>query len=169
SLQLLKLEIGGDANSSDGAEPSIEHAAGHVNCDAGYELAIAKQAVAINPHLLLYGLQWGAPGWAGQNGSLFTSADIRYLLDSLGCAQQHGLTISYLGGWNERDDGSNAAWFHSLRTALTHNGYANVKIVAGDSTGRGHEWEYTSSSDVAILGEHGTCISPTGSAGQTTC
>jgi len=25
SLQLLKLEIGGDANSSDGAEPSVEH------------------------------------------------------------------------------------------------------------------------------------------------
>jgi hypothetical protein len=29
SLQLLKLEIGGDGNSSDGAEPSIEHTAGH--------------------------------------------------------------------------------------------------------------------------------------------
>jgi hypothetical protein len=169
SLQLLKLEIGGDANSSDGAEPSIEHSAGHINCDAGYELAIARQAVAINPHLLLYGLQWDAPGWVGQNGSLFTSADIRYLLDWLGCAKQDGLTISYLGGWNEEDDGSNAAWFHALRTALDDGGYANVKIVAGDSTG-GHEWEYTSSPDVAILGAHGNCGSPTGVAGpQTTC
>jgi Glycosyl hydrolase family 59/Glycosyl hydrolase family 59 central domain len=169
SLQLLKLEIGGDANSSDGAEPSIEHSSGHINCDAGYELAIAKQAVAINPHLLLYGLQWGAPGWVGQNGSLFTSGDIRYLLDWLGCAKQHGLTISYLGGWNERNTGSSAAWYHSLRTALDHGGYANVKIVAGDGTG-GHEWEYTSSPDVAILGAHGNCGSPTGGAGaQTTC
>lgn len=169
SLQLLKLEIGGDGNSTDGAEPSIEHTAGQINCDAGYELAIAKQAVAIDPHLLLYGLQWGAPGWAGRNGSLFTSADIQYLVNWLGCARQHGLTISYLGGWNERDDGSNAAWFHSLRTALDDSGYANVKIVAGDSTGS-YEWEYTSSPDVAILGAHDNCGYPTGIAGpQTTC
>src|SRR6202011_5568674 len=32
SLQLLKLEIGGDANSTDGAEPSVEHVKGQVNC-----------------------------------------------------------------------------------------------------------------------------------------
>ncbi len=28
SLQILKLEIGGDANTTDGAEPSIEHTRG---------------------------------------------------------------------------------------------------------------------------------------------
>ena len=61
SLQLLKLEIGGDANSSDGSEPSVEHSAGHVNCHAGYELSIASRAVALNPQLKLYGLQWTAP------------------------------------------------------------------------------------------------------------
>jgi Glycosyl hydrolase family 59 len=90
SLQLLKLEIGGDGNSSDGAEPSVEHTAGDINCAAGYEFAIARQAIALNPALKLYGLQWGAPGWVGQNGSLFTSADIRYLLDWLGCARLQG-------------------------------------------------------------------------------
>ena len=84
SLQLLKLEIGGDGNTSAGAEPSVEHTAGNINCKAGYELAIARQAVALNPRLKLYGLQWGAPGWVGRNGSLFTRADIRYLLDWLG-------------------------------------------------------------------------------------
>jgi Glycosyl hydrolase family 59/Galactocerebrosidase, C-terminal lectin domain/Glycosyl hydrolase family 59 central domain len=169
ALQLLKLEIGGDGNSSDGAEPSIEHTAGHINCNAGYEFAIAEQAVAINPQLRLYVLQWGAPGWVGQNGSLFTSADIGYLLDWLGCAKQHGLTISYLGGWNERDDGSHATWFHSLRTALDNAGYANVQIVAGDGTGS-NKWAYASSPDVAILGAHDNCGYPTGSAGaQTTC
>ena len=36
SLQLLKLEVGRDANSADGAEPSIEHRRGDVNCNAGY-------------------------------------------------------------------------------------------------------------------------------------
>ena len=111
SLQLLKLEIGGDGNSSDGAEPSVEHAPGAINCGAGWEFAVAKQAVALNPNLLLYGLQWGAPGWVGGTGphgpTLFTTKDVGYLIDWLNCAKQNGLTISYLGGWNERDYGDN--------------------------------------------------------------
>jgi hypothetical protein len=167
SLQLLKLEIGGDGNSSDGAEPSVEHTAGHINCAAGYELAIAKQAVALDPALKLYGLQWGAPGWVGQNGSLFTSADISYLVDWLNCAKQDGLTVSYLGGWNESDNGSHAAWFHALRLALNAAGYANVQIIAGDNGGK-YDWEYTSSPDVAILGAHDNCGYPTGAAGALT-
>jgi Glycosyl hydrolase family 59 len=65
SLQLLKLEIGGGGNSSDGSEPSIEPVRGEINCNAGYEFAIAKQAAALNPYLKLYGLQWSAPGWVG--------------------------------------------------------------------------------------------------------
>src|SRR6516225_4937166 len=59
SLQLLKLEIGGDGNSSDGSEPSVEHTRGTINCRADYEFAIARQALAIYPDLKLYGLQWG--------------------------------------------------------------------------------------------------------------
>src|ERR1700722_6475123 len=96
SLQLLKLEIGGDANSSDGAEPSVEHTQGKIDCNAGYEFSVAKQAVALNPYLKLYGLQWAAPGWAGDGtNSVFTSDDITYLIDWLNCAKQQDLTISY--------------------------------------------------------------------------
>ncbi len=81
ALQLLKLEIGGGAGSSDGAEPSVEPAPGQVSCAAGDEFAIARQAAARNPYLRLYGLQWTAPGWVGGGtGSVFTSADIHYLL-----------------------------------------------------------------------------------------
>jgi glycosyl hydrolase family 59/glycosyl hydrolase family 59 (putative galactocerebrosidase) len=138
ALQILKLEIGGDGNSSDGAEPSVEHTAGHINCDAGYEFAIAQQAVALNPRLRLYGLQWGAPGWVGQHSSLFTSADIRYVLDWLGCAKQHGLQINYLGGWNERDHHGHADWYRRLHVALDKNGYRAVRIVAGDTVKGGH-------------------------------
>ena len=162
SLQLLKLEIGGDGNSSDGSEPSVEHTRGAVNCRVGYEFAIARQAVAINPDLKLYGLQWGAPGWVG---SRFSSADITYLLHWLGCAARNGLTISYLGGWNERDNGTHASWFHALRLALNAAGHRKVQIVAGDSG-----WQYASSPDVAILGVHNNCGYPTGGAGaQTRC
>jgi hypothetical protein len=169
SLQLLKLEIGGDGNSSDGAEPSVEHIAGNINCGAGYELAIAQKAVALNPRLKLYALQWGAPGWVGQSGSLFTRADIRYLLDWLGCARQHGLTISYLGGWNERDNGTHAGWFHALRVALDARGYQRVRLIAGDGIVN-PQWAYAASPDVAILGAHDNCGYPTGVAGaQTKC
>jgi hypothetical protein len=168
SLQLLKLEIGGDANSSDGSEPSVEHTRGHVNCNAGYEMAIARQAVAIDPGLKLYGLQWGAPAWVG---SRFSNADIPYLLTWLGCATQNGLTISYLGGFDERDNGKEGAWFHRLRLALNAGGYSNVQIVAGDQGGAGiRNWEYASNPDVAILGAHNNCGYPTGVAGaNTTC
>ncbi len=167
SLQILKLEIGGDGNSSDGAEPSVEHTAGHINCDAGYEFAIAQQAVALNPQLRLYGLQWGAPGWVGRNSSLFTSADIRYLLDWLGCAKQHGLQIDYLGGWNERDHHGHADWYRRLRAALNENGYGPVQIVAGDSGGD-YRWEYLSSRSIAIAGAHRNCGAHTGAAGPHT-
>ncbi len=160
SLQLLKLEIGGDGNSSDGAEPSAQQTRGHLNCSAGYEFAIARKAVALDPRLKLYGLQWGAPGWVGRHGSLFTRADIRYLLDWLGCARRNGLTISYLGGWDELDHGSHARWYRHLRKALNAGGHRHVQIVAGDGIGR-HDWEYTSTRPVAILGAHNNCGYPT--------
>jgi len=167
-LQILKLEIGGDANSSDGSEPSIEHTAGHVNCHAGYELSIAQRAVALNPHLRLYGLQWAGPSLvkAGTEPN-FTTADIRYLLSWLGCARQRGLTISYLGGWNETDNGTHAAWFRELRDALNARGYRGVQLVAADS-GRRAGWHYTGDPVIPILGTHDVCGFPTGIAGPAT-
>jgi Glycosyl hydrolase family 59 len=169
ALQLLKLEIGGGANSTDGAEPSVEPVRGQVNCDAGYEFSIARQAVARNPGIRLYGLQWTAPGWAGQGtGSVFTRADIGYLLTWLGCAARHGLTISYLGGWNESDNGTHAAWFGRLRQALDAAGYRSVQLVAADAN---PTWEYVSNPpdpDIAVLGTHDVCGYPTGVAGPAT-
>ncbi|WP_335980163.1 NPCBM/NEW2 domain-containing protein [Streptomyces sp. CA2R106] len=128
-LQLLKLEIGGDANSTDGSEPSIEHAKGQINCDAGYEFWLAEQAVKRNPNIGLYGLAWAAPGWI--NGGFWSTDTIDYLVSWLGCAKQHGLDIKYLGGWNER--GHDADWYVQLRKALDDAGYSKVQIVADDS------------------------------------
>jgi len=103
ALQVLKLEIGGDANSTDGAEQSAEHSHGQINCGTGYEWWMAEQAVARNPAIKLAGLQWAAPGWVADSyGGIWSSADRGYLIDWLGCAKQHGLAISYIGGWNER-------------------------------------------------------------------
>ncbi|MGW2255613.1 ricin-type beta-trefoil lectin domain protein [Kitasatospora sp. NPDC001660] len=135
SLQVLKLEIGGDTNSTDGAEPSIEHTRGTVDCNQGYEWWLAEQAMARNPNITFYGLTWGAPGWIGNTGSggNFWSQDtIDYLMSWMGCAAQHHLNVSYLGGWNER--GFNAAWYENLKSALGAHGYGATKVVAADDT-----------------------------------
>ncbi|PWI12853.1 galactosylceramidase [Streptomyces sp. Act143] len=130
SLQMLKAEIGGDTNSTSGAEPSHQHTRSDLNCDRGYEWWLMEQAKARNPNTKLYGLAWGAPGWIG-NGNFWSTDMVNYLVSWLGCAKQHGLSIDYLGGWNER--GYNVSWYQQLRSALTSNGYGNVKIVAADS------------------------------------
>src|SRR5438552_9756968 len=57
-LQILKVEIGGDTNSTDGSESSIEHASSAVSCNAGYEWQLMQAAKARNPAIKLYGLAW---------------------------------------------------------------------------------------------------------------
>src|SRR6185369_2431526 len=127
ATQILKVEIGGDTNSTSGAEPSHEHTRGVVNCSRGYEWWLAAQAKARNPNIKLYALSWGAPGWIG-GGNFWSTDSINYLLDWLGCATSHGLAVDYLGGWNEK--GHNNTWYENLRSALDSHGYHNVKIVA---------------------------------------
>ncbi|WP_158710383.1 NPCBM/NEW2 domain-containing protein [Streptomyces sp. NRRL F-5126] len=165
-LQLLKLEIGGDANSTDGSEPSIEHSKGSVNCDAGYEFWLAKQAQKRNPDIGLYGLAWSAPGWI--KGGFWSTDTIHYLITWLGCAKQHGLDIKYLGGWNER--GHDADWYVQLRSALNDAGYSKIKIVADDSG-----WDVADdmakdkafNDAVSIIGAHYPCQGDGGPA--TSC
>lgn len=144
ALQMLKLEIGGGGFSSDGSEPSVEPVRGQLDCGAGYEFWLARQALARNPAIKLYGLQWTAPAWVrGRQAGLWTRADVGYVVDWLRCARQQGLAVSYVGGWNERYQGTPAqqAWFVDLRAALDAAGFARTQIVAADAAplaGRGH-------------------------------
>ncbi|WP_034261579.1 ricin-type beta-trefoil lectin domain protein [Actinospica robiniae] len=157
SAQILKVEIGGDTNSTSGAEPSIEHVRGTVDCNVGYEFWLAEQAKARNPNIKLYALAWGAPGWIG-NGNFWSTDMINYLVSWLGCAKADGLTIDYLGGWNER--GYNVSWYEQLRSTLNADGYSGVTIVGADS-----DWTIandvdsnsTFASAVGIIGAHYPC------------
>ncbi|MBD0734872.1 ricin-type beta-trefoil lectin domain protein [Streptomyces sp. CBMA29] len=157
SLQILKAEIGGDTNSTSGAEPSHQHTRTDLNCNRGYEWWLMEQAKTRNPDIKLYGLAWGAPGWIG-NGNFWSTDMVNYLLSWLGCAKQHGLTIDYLGGWNER--GYNVSWYEQLRSALNSNGYGGVKLVAADS-----DWSVANDVDsnpafasaVSAIGTHYPC------------
>ncbi|MBO0820388.1 MAG: discoidin domain-containing protein [Nocardiopsaceae bacterium] len=168
SLQILKVEIGGDTNSTDGTEPSHMRTASAVDCNRGYEWWLMEQAKARNPGIKLYALEWGAAGWVGAGArTVWTSQNIDYILAWLGCARQHGLAINYLGGWNE--SGFNAAFFEDLRAALDSHGYSDVKLVADDSFG----WTVADamnsdpafSKAVGIAGNHYPCGYPNG----TTC
>src|SRR3569833_2157252 len=165
-LQLLKLEIGGDANSTDGSEPSIEHSRGVINCNAGYEFWLAEQAKARNPNIGLYGLAWAAPGWI--NGGFWSTDTINYLISWLDCTKRHNLTIKYLGGWNER--GHDANWFIQLRSALNSHGYSAVQLVADDS-GWGVDDDMASNAAfnnaVSIIGTHYSCEGGDGGSADT--
>jgi len=137
SLQMLKLEIGGGDNSSDGSEPSVEPVRGQFDCGAGYEFWLAHQALARNPAIRLYGLQWSAPSWVrNRDGTLWSTADVHYVIDWLRCARQSGLPVRYIGGWNENYQGTAVErdWFVSLRHALDAAGFTGTEIVAADQT-----------------------------------
>ena len=184
SLQMLKLEIGGGGFSSDGSEPSVEAVKGRLDCGAGYEFWLARQALARNPAIKLYGLQWSAPAWVRDpHGGLWSRADVGYVLDWLRCARENGLTVSYLGGWNEHFQGTpvQRAWFVNLRAALDAGGFTRTRIVAADESpqlDRHGRWDYspllvwqTVAADmvadpsfgraVSVLGVHDTCGLPT--------
>jgi hypothetical protein len=103
--------------------------------------------------------------------ALWTKADIDYVLAWLGCAREHGLTISYLGGWNERfdpaRDPAGVIWVERLRAALDAHGYSKVELVAADGMGPGR-WHVGSvmasnaafRAAVAVIGVHDNCGLP---------
>jgi hypothetical protein len=184
SLQMLKLEIGGGGFSSDGSEPSVEAVRGRLDCGTGYEFWLARQALARNPAIKLYGLQWTAPAWVrDRSGGLWSRADVGYVLDWLRCARQNGLTVSYIGGWNEHFQGTpvQRAWFVNLRAALDAAGFTRTQIVAADEIPRMERYGRTRYSPllvwqtvaadmvtdpsfgraVSVLGVHDTCGLPT--------
>ena len=144
SLHHLKVEIGGDVNSTDGTEPS--HARTREEFDhprpeyyqRGYEWWLMREAKRRNPHVLLDVLQWGAPAWIG--GGNFWSQDNADFIAAFihGAQRHHGLDIDFCGLWNERQH--NTAWIKLLRKTLDAQGLARVKIIAADECDGGTMW-----------------------------
>ncbi len=129
SLQILKVEIGSDANSTNGAEASHMRARSDSNFNRGYEWWLMEQAKARNPQIKLYGLEWGAPGWF--SGGFWSQDNIAYLLSWIRHAQsEHHLHIDAIGGWNE--SGYNKNWFVNLKRALRNNDLT-TQVVAADN------------------------------------
>jgi Glycosyl hydrolase family 59/Galactocerebrosidase, C-terminal lectin domain/F5/8 type C domain len=129
SLHHLKVEIGGDVNSSEGSEPSyartrdeFEHPRPEY-FQRGYEWWLMREARKRNPGIYLDVLQWGAPDWIGdkdvpdagdpnaltwkeripRNRKKFFSQDNADFIAGFiqGAKKYHGLDINYCGTWNE--------------------------------------------------------------------
>lgn len=133
SLHHLKVEIGGDVNSTDGVEPSHMHTRADEDYHRGYEWWLMKEAKKRNPDILLDCLAWGAPAWIGE-GSFYSQDMADYIVKFIkGAKRVHGLDIDFTGIWNEKS--YDIAWIKLLRTTLNNAGLRHVGIIVADQCG----------------------------------
>ncbi len=165
ALQHLKVEIGGDVNSTAGTEPSYARTRDEYDhprpeyFQRGWEWWLMREARARNPRIALDVLQWGAPWWIGEGTTppvnpntrpyeelrdlqakrFYSQDNADFIAGFIQAARRHhGLDIDYCGIWNETP--YDCEWIKLLRKTLDARGLREVKIVAADQTGR-HPWE----------------------------
>lgn len=138
AIQHLKVEIGGDVDSTDGTEPSIARTREEFlnpkpeYFNRGYEWWLMKEAKRRNPQIIFDILQWGAPGWIG-DGKFYSQDNADFIVAFIrGAKKYHDLDISYCGIWNEKH--YDIEWIKLLRRTLNRNGLERVQIVAADQT-----------------------------------
>lgn len=166
AFQHLKVEAGGDVNSTDGTEPSYartreewEHPREEY-FNRGYEWWLMREAKKRNPDIALDILQWGAPEWIGAQAvgsggraaglswkavkkrnarKFFTQDNADYVAGFIkGAKQYHGLDIDFCGIWNETP--CDTEWIKLLRATLNRQGLERVRIIAADQCGQ-KPWE----------------------------
>ncbi|XP_072221317.1 galactocerebrosidase isoform X2 [Leuresthes tenuis] len=159
SLHILKVEIGGDAQTTDGTEPSHMHYENDENYFRGYEWWLMKEAKNRNPNITLIGLPWAFPGWVGHGKNWpydFPDITATYVVNwILGAKQYHDLDIQYVGIWNERQ--FDVKYIKVLREMLDRAGLAGVGIIAADG-----DWSVANSmisdpylnDSVEVIGAH---------------
>ena len=167
SLQHLKVEIGGDVNSTCGTEPSHARTRDELEnpkpeyYQRGYEWWLMKEAKKRNPGIYLDCLEWGAPGWIG-NGNYYSEDNIDYIIAFIkGAKKFHDLKIDFTGIWNERM--YDIDFIKNLRKALDEKGLEEVKLVAADLC-CGKQWQIADDmkrddelrNSVDVIGEHYT-------------
>ena len=130
SLQHLKVEIGGEVNSTDGSEPSSMRTRSDHDYTRGYEWWLMSEARKRNPKIVLDTLAWGAPGWIG-GGNFYSDDMANYVADFIeGAKKQWGLDIAYTGIWNEKHFES-AEYVKTLRRVLDAH-HLDTQIVCCD-------------------------------------
>jgi hypothetical protein len=150
ALQRLKVEIGADVNSTDGAEPSHMRTATDHNSTRGYEWWLMAEAHKRNPHIVLEILPWGAPGWVGagaeKKNSLYTAKMAEYVADFIRTAKRdYKLDITYTGLWNEKVH--DIAYIKELHRRLTAD-HLPTKIVCCDEYPRSGAGQWSIADDM---------------------
>ena len=146
SLQILKTEMGGGGQSTEGTEASHMYTANatQASYQRGYEWLIMCEAKARSPNISLWTLSWSWPAWVGCPGGDLASpacdgaTPYKYPQQTAdyvvafvqGAARVHNLSIDVVGSWNER--GYNSTAIVTLRAALDAAGLAGVKIACDD-------------------------------------
>jgi Glycosyl hydrolase family 59/Galactocerebrosidase, C-terminal lectin domain len=166
ALQHLKVEIGGDVNSTDGSEPSHMRTPKDHSSTRGYEWWLMAEAHKRNPNIVLEILPWGAPQWVGDStagkATLYTPKMAAYVADFIETAKrEYGLDISYTGLWNEKV--YNVAYIKELHRRLAED-HLTTKIVCCDEyPGQGAgQWAIADemlkdpelAKDIAVIGAH---------------
>lgn len=130
SLNHLKVEIGGDVNSTCGTEPSHRRTRDErPDFTRGYEWWLMREAKRRNPDIALDVLQWGAPGWIG-GGRFYSQDNADFVAEFIrGADSVHGLKIDYAGIWNETP--YDPEYIKTLAATFRREGLA-TKIVAAD-------------------------------------
>jgi galactosylceramidase len=136
SLHILKVEIGGGGQSTEGTEHSHMYNETEENYERGYEWWLMQQAKERNLDIQLYGLAWAFPGWVADGRTALTTKTATYIVKWLLAAKTvYGLNIDYVGIWNERDP-PERDYIITLRRQITAAGLA-TQIIAADEIGNG--------------------------------
>lgn len=179
SLQHLKVEIGGDVNSTCGTEPAFAHTreeflqANLAHFKRGYEGWLMAESKKRNPLIVLDALQWGAPYWIGSSN--FYSQDNADFIAAFHVRSQKelGVETRYQGIWNETK--YDPEWIKTLRRTLDRAGANHVLIGAADQSDPEGKWAIVSDAakdadlDRAIyaFGDHYLSYGSTEAAQQT--
>jgi galactosylceramidase len=187
SLDIIKVEIGGDCQSTSGTEASHMHSRHDLGCGRGYEGWLLAEARKRNPKILTWGLSWGVPHWIGEGpfaldaaastaptstssapAYYFSQDNIGYQTQWLKCINDTiGIEVDFMGIWNERPYGP-MSYTIALREAFDRAGFHNTKIVLPDGAGIGQtlvdqlNTNASFSQAVYAVGQHGSKIDWTG-------
>jgi hypothetical protein len=162
SSQILKLEVGGDGQSTDGTEAAFKHyreEPAQCGVNRGYESWLLGEALARNANITSYLLSWAAPSWVG-NGSFLSTEGVQFHVDYARCLRDEfgGGHPHFIGTWNEcmfSDD-----YIVALRRELLAAGL-DTKVIAADGPSCGPAGDTMTNATLVeslyAIGQHYSC------------
>ncbi|EFP04205.1 hypothetical protein CRE_26642 [Caenorhabditis remanei] len=139
---MLKVEMGGDDQSTEGTESSHESQK-HEFSKNNYEFQLIHEVRLVNPSISICVLPWSFPGWLGKQPYENEKETAGYVVDWLRIGKEKwGFDTYCVGVWNERNFSesyvrsafalSQQSALQELRQTLNSSGFNKTLIVAGE-------------------------------------